>query len=166
MSYLNIEDFKPDDVHVYVKSNGTKDRIMVTYGPALRSLAFVTPPSKTNYPRVTGDGDYREGSQYGPQSKDKARFTIDLNVPVDGEDASVSNFFNNVITAVDDAVLDFMYHNQLKFLGRKNLTKEEVKMLQIRSVKQNLDKDTGELGAPFINLTCRKFYYDQVGNLR
>ena len=58
MSYLNIEDFKPDDVHVYVKSNGTKDRIMVTYGPALRSLAFVTPPSKTNYPRVTGDGDY------------------------------------------------------------------------------------------------------------
>ena len=165
-NYMGVANFNKEQIHVNHRIQGNKEKIVVTYSEAMRSLAFVTPPATTFYPRLDGDGDFREGSQYGPQSKDKARFTIDLNVPLDGDDASVQNFFDNVITAVDDAVLDFMYHNQMKFLGRKNLTKEEVKMLQIRSVKQNLDKDTGDLGAPFINLTCRKFYYDQVGNLR
>ena len=165
MSYLNIEEFKPDDVHVYVKNNGTKDRIMVTYGPALRSLAFVTPPSKTNYPRVTGDGDYREGSQYGPQTPDKANFVVDINGSC-AEDEAIDKFFTNIIKPVDQKVLDFMHANQLRFLGRKNLSKEELGMLHIKSVKHNFNKDSGTPLPPRMDLKCKKFYLDQVGAKR
>ena len=165
MSYLNIEEFKPDDVHVYVKSNGTRDRIMVTYGPALRSLAFVTPPSKTNYPRVTGDGDYREGSQHGPQTPDKASFVVDINGSCE-EDEAIDKFFNNVIKPIDQKVLDFFFTNQLRFLGRKNLSKEELGMLHIKSVKHNFNKDSGTPLPPRMDLKCKKFYLDQVGGKR
>ena len=172
-SYLKPESFDKAHIHVLHRIQGNKERICVYYGEGMRSLAFVTPPATTFYPRLDGDGDYREGSQFGPQSKDKARFTIDINgtgdfqyTSAESDGDAVQQFMYNVIDAIDEAVLDFMFHNQLKFLGRKNLTKEEVKMLQIRSVKQNVNKDTGELGAPFVNMTARKFYYDQVGNLR
>ena len=130
-SYMSIANFNNEQIHVNHRIQGNKEKIVVSYGEGMRSLAFVTPPATTFYPRLDGDGDFREGSQYGPQTKDKARFTIDLNAPwSEQEDASVQNFFNNVISAVDDAVLDFMYHNQLKFLGRKNLTKEEVEAVK------------------------------------
>ena len=164
-SYLKPESFDPAHIHVVHRIQGNRERIFVYYGEGMRSLAFVTPPAVTFYPRLDGDGDYREGSQFGPQTKDKARFTIDINGTGDSGD-SVQQFMYNVIDAIDDALLDYMFHNQLKFLGRKNLTKDEVKMLQIRSVKRTLNKDTGDLGAPFVNMTSRKYYYDQVGNYR
>ena len=165
MSYLNANEFKPEEVHVHVKSNGTKERILVTYGPAMRSLSFVTPPSKTNYPRVTGDGDYREGSQYGPQTPDKANYVVDVNGSCE-ENEAIDEFFTKVVKPIDEKVLDFIHANQLRFLNRKNLKKDELGMLQIKSVKHGFNRDTGNPLPPRMDLKCRKFYTDQVGNKR
>eukprot|EP00961_Rhodomonas_salina_P085362 1146446-Rhodomonas_salina.1 len=67
------------------------------------------------------------------------------------------------MSAIDDKLLDFVFQNQLKVLGRKNLSKEEVKMLQIRSVRPKYDKMTGTLNGHTINLTTSKYAWDGMG---
>jgi hypothetical protein len=165
MSYLNIHEFNPDELHIYARNIGARDKICVAYGPTQRSIAFVTPPSKTNYPRVSGDGDFREGAQYGPQTVDKCCFVIDMNGSCD-ESEPIDEFFTRVVQPIDAKILDFMHLHQLRFLGRKNLSKDELGMLQIKSVAQNYSKETGALMPNRMNLKCRKFYNDQVGNKR
>jgi hypothetical protein len=170
-NFIDLNQFDKNQLHVFAKIQGTRERICITYGPTMRSLAFVTPVAITNYPRLTGDGDYKPGSQYGPQDPKKARFGLDLNqweegtAPHEGAFEAVDKYMR-VIEAVDSALLDFMFGNQLKWLGRKNLSKEEVRMLQIPSIKSPIDKDSGAEKPHAVKLQSNKFYFDQVGNER
>ncbi len=42
--------------------------------------------------------------------------------------------------AIDDRLLSFVHDNQWKVLKRNNLSRDEVRVLQIRSVKDRTDK--------------------------
>ena len=48
-------------------------------------------------------------------------------------------------------------------LSRKNLTRDEVKMLQIRSVRPKYDKHSGALNGHNINLSTPKYAWDGMG---
>ena len=122
----------------------------------------------THYPRTSGDGDYVPGAQFGPSTEEKARFTIDLcNEPVN-ETTVNTDFtrFIETVDSIDNALLDFVFTNQTKVLGRKNLSRDEVKMLQIPSVRRSIDKETGQERQPCFVPKMRKYYYDQVKNKR
>ena len=60
-------------------------------------------------------------------------------------------------------LLDYVHNNQLKILGRKNLTREEVKMLQIRSVRPKYDKMSGALIGHSWQTTTSKYTWDGMG---
>lgn len=173
--YIDYKDFDKNQLHIFAKIIGSREKISITYGPQMKSLAFVTPAAITNYPRLTGDGDYAPNSQYGPSDPKKARFALDLNqwgIDQDfGAGAGAAAYqeveaFMKVLEEVDDALLTFMYGNQLKWLQRKNLSREEVRMLQIQSVKIPVDKDTGIEKPRSVKLQAGKYYFDQVGNER
>lgn len=139
-----------------------KATIVMTYAPAGGELAIVSCPAVTMWPRCTGDGNY--GTMWGPADITKAKYTLDL---TDGQinDANNEHFaaFSEFMEAVDDRLLDFVTSNQLKVLGRKNLSRDEVKMLQIRSIRPKYDKITGTLSGHSINLSTSKFAWDGMG---
>eukprot|EP00965_Chrysotila_dentata_P024039 796393-Pleurochrysis_carterae.AAC.1 len=64
---------------------------------------------------------------------------------------------------IEDKLLDFVHNNQLKILGRKNLTREEVKMLQIKCVKPKYDKLSSQLVGHSCTMTTPKFTSDGMG---
>ena len=167
--YMDYNNFDINELRIFPKIVGTREKICIAHGPTMRSLTFLTPAGITNYPRITGNGDF--GGQYGPQDPKKARFCLDLNqwppgtAPDPNMTEQMKTFFG-VIRAVDNALLEFMFNNQLKWLQRKNLSKDEVRMLQIPSVKTPIDKDTGAEKEECLRLTAPKYYYDQVGNER
>jgi len=66
-------------------------------------------------------------------------------------------------TAIDDKLLDYVFANQLKLLGRKNLSRDEVRMLQIRTVRQKFDKVTGQQNGNTVQLSAAKFVWDGMG---
>ena len=167
-NFLDPTTFDASELRVSSRNYNNRERINISYGPQYKSIGFVTPPTKTQYPRLSGSGNYREGSMYGPTSIDKASFQIDLmNVPIDNDKPNERfSHFLQVIDSIDDALLDYVYNNQRKILNRNNLTREEVRMLQIRSVRQRRDPYTGQLGALVLNLSAKINYYDQVGNKR
>lgn len=169
MNFVNIADFDVSQVHVThrVLASG-KTVISVSYGPMHQALSFVTPPAVSFYPKLNGDGNYREGAQFGPVSREKAQYTLDLTCADIGqfENKDMKQFQSEVIEAIDDAVLTYVHANQTQLLGRRNLNKEEVKMLQIRSSRTRIDKMTGIEGPRAMNLSCKKFFWDQVGNSR
>lgn len=166
--FLQPGTFDKDEIRVSSRNYNNKERISIMYGHNHRGIAFVTPPAVTNYPRLTGDGNFRAGSAFGPTSIDKASFQVDLsnNSIKAGEANCDFDLFLDVVEAIDEALLTFVTNNQWKILGRKNLTREEVRMLQIRSVRQRKDPHTGNLGALCVNLNSKIFYWDQVGNKR
>ena len=140
-----------------------KTAISLTNGPNCTDVAFTTPPAVTMWPRVTGDGNY--GTMWGPTDITKAKFNLDLtdaNIEADAPN-ELFNQFTATLSKVDDKLLDFVFQNQLKVLGRKNLSKEEVKMLQIRSVRPKYDKINGSLTGHTINLTTSKYAWDGMG---
>ena len=67
------------------------------------------------------------------------------------------------IFLVDERLLDFVQQNQLKILGRKNLSREEVKMLQISTIRPKYDKGTGALMSHAMQLNTPKYVYDGMG---
>ena len=67
------------------------------------------------------------------------------------------------VDSIDNALLDFVFTNQTKVLGRKNLSRDEVKMLQIRSVRQKYDKVSGSLVGHNVQLTTPKYHFDGMG---
>ena len=136
--------------------------ISMTYAPAGGEVAMVTAPAVTMWPRCTGDGNY--GTMWGPQDVTKAKFTLDLtDSPIN--EVPNDNFadFAKALEQIDDKLLDFVTENQLKILGRKNLSREEVKMLQIRSVRPKYDKVSGSLNGHTLNLSTSKFAWDGMG---
>ena len=135
----------------------------MTVGADCSPVAFVTKPAVTLWPRCTGDGNF--GSMWGPSEVSKAKYTLDLT------DQSITGELPNegfsslaaLCEAIDDSLLSFVYANQLKILGRKNLSRDEVKMLQIRSVKPKYDRNTGQHTGNSLNLSLAKFGWNGIG---
>jgi hypothetical protein len=139
-----------------------KPVVAIVYGELACDVALVTPACVTNWPRCTGDGNF--GTMWGPTDITKTKFTLDLN------DASINSVENvlfsdlsTLLTAIDDKLLDFVFANQLKLLGRKNLSRDEVKMLQIRTVRQKIDKVTGHNNGRTLQLSAAKYVWDGMG---
>ena len=161
--YTQWNTFKTDDVTfaLGMDRNG-KTAINMLVQPNCTDVAFVTPACVTNWPRVTGDGNY--GTLWGPSDINKAKYSLDLtDGSINGADNPNFTDFANMLEAIDDKLLDFVHSNQLKILGRKNLTREEVKMLQIRSVRAKYDKTSGALIGHSIQMTTAKFAWDGMG---
>jgi len=125
-------------------------------------VALVSSPAVTLWPRVTGDGNF--GTMWGPTDITKAKFTLDLNDACINE-APNAEFeeFRAKLEEIDEKLLEFVTEHQLKILGRKNLSKDEVKMLQIRSVRPKYDKQTGALNGHTLNLSSTKYAWDGMG---
>jgi hypothetical protein len=168
-NFMDINTFDKTQLHVFPRVIGTREKICITYGSTMRSLSFVTPTAITNYPRLTGDGDF--GTTFGPTDIKKARFSLDVNnwetesAPTHQHTEDMEKFLA-ILADVDEALLNFMYGNQLKWLQRKNLSREEVRMLQIPSVKIPINKESGAEKPKTVKLQTGKFYFDQVGNER
>jgi hypothetical protein len=162
MAYIDIQDFDINQVHVFAKTTGTKERICIGHGPTMKSIAFVTPPAVTNFPRLTADGDW--GTTYGPTDTDKIRFSVDIN-EWDPEHSMAKEYgeavsaYISIMEAIDALLLNFMFGNQLKWLNRKNLSKAEVQMLQVPSVKVPLDKEFGTERQKRVELKTRKYFF-------
>lgn len=161
-SYTPIKDMKADDVTFHLGSEiKGKPQIHCTVGENGREVAVVTPPCITNWPRVNGDGNY--GTMWGPTDPMKAKFTMDLcDTPIEGTEYGFQDL-SAVLTAIDDRLLDFVQNNQLRLLGRKNLSRDEIKMLQIRSVRPKYDKVSGSCVGHAMSLTTTKYAYDGMG---
>ena len=154
------------DVHQIAFALGTdrngKTTVSMTYQPASSEVALVTCPAVTMWPRVTGDGNF--GTMWGPADITKAKYTLDLSdAPINEQNNVEFVEFAKRMEAIDDALLHFVTENQLKILGRKNLTKDEVKMLQIRSIRPKYDKMSGVLNGNTINLSTPKYAWDGMG---
>jgi hypothetical protein len=141
-----------------------KPTIAMVYDDHATEGAVVTPACITNWLRCSGDGTF--GTMWGPTDPMKTKFTLDLNdTAINGEENTLFAFakFAAFITAIDDKLLDFVFNNQLKLLGRKNLSREEVKMLQIRSVRHKIDKVTGADNGEHLQLNASKYVWDGMG---
>ena len=139
-----------------------KPSITMMQLPGNTDVSFVTPACVTNWPRCTGDGNF--GTMWGPTDVMKAKYSLDL---TDGAINGVGNpnyeTFANMLESVDDKLLDFVHNNQLKVLGRKNFTREEVKMLQIRTVRPKYDKASGALIGHSMQMSTSKYAWDGMG---
>ena len=139
-----------------------KTVVAMTYGAAGGEVAVITAPAVTMWPRCTGDGNF--GTMWGPQDVTKAKFTLDLTDNCINESANGEfEAFKAKVETIDDALLDYVTANQLKILGRKNLSRDEVKMLQIRSVRPKFDKMSGALTGHSLNMSTSKFAWDGFG---
>lgn len=161
--FINYTDFETAQLNFVlgVDRNG-KPTIAMTYGPGAADVALVTAPAITMWPRCTGDGNF--GTMWGPTDPMKAKFTLDLiDNEINGKPNEHFLEFLQKITQIDEKLLDFVTENQLKILGRKNLNREEVKMLQIRSMRTKYDKLTGALNGHCVNLSVDKYAWDGCG---
>jgi len=139
-----------------------KPVVAMVYGDYSGEVAVVTPACVTNWPRCTGDGNY--GTMWGPTDVTKTKFTLDLtDAPIKNAENTLFVDFTTLLTAIDDKLLDFVFANQLKLLGRKNLSRDEVRMLQIRTVRQKFDKTTGQQNGNTLQLSAAKFVWDGMG---
>lgn len=133
-----------------------KPTISMTVAPAGGEVAMVTAPAVTQWPRVSGDGNY--GTMWGPSDPAKAKFTLDLtDAPINDQPNVSFEAFMRTMEAIDDKLLDFVVENQHRILGRKNLQRHEVKMLQVRSVRTKHDKVSGSETGHVIDLKTPKF---------
>jgi len=144
-----------------VDRNG-KPLVSMTYGPERGELSMVSAPAVTMWPRCSGDGNF--GTMWGPTDPMKAKYTLDLNdMAIQETENTHFKEFMTIMELIDDKLCDFVTEHQLKILGRKNLKKEEVSMLQIRSVRPKYDKITGALNGHSLNLSTAKYKWDGVG---
>ena len=165
-SYINFDQIDVDSVQFALGTdrNG-KTQIALTYGPSSGDLNFVTPAAVTMWPRVTGDGNY--GTLFGPADPLKAKYVLDL-TDVEISEASETEkgafaLFKAKMDLIDEKLLQFVTDNQLRILGRKNLNKEEIRMLQIRTIKPKYDKVTGTLLEHGFSMGVTKYVADGMG---
>lgn len=161
--YNPVADLDPDEIRFSLGTDRqNKPVISMVHGPTCMDVAIVTPACVTNWPRCTGDGNF--GTMWGPTDVTKAKFSIDMtDAPINMESNDRFVAMSKKLEAIDDKLLDFVHNNQLKVLGRKNLSREEVKMLQIRTVRQKYDKLQGTLIGNQVQLTAQKYVYDGMG---
>ena len=162
-SYAQWTDFKAEEVTFALGSDRQgKPTIAMLQLPSNTDVSFVTPACVTNWPRVTGDGNF--GTMWGPTDVQKAKFSLDLtDGAINGEENPNFSLFATVLEAVDDKLLDCVHNNQLKVLGRKNLAREEIKMLQIRTVRPKYDKASGVLVGHSVQMSTSKYAWDGMG---
>ena len=172
-TYTHWSDFEPKNVTFALSTDKQgKPRIQLAYNneslasPALngyaRGVSMVTPSLVTNWPRVNGEGNF--GTTYGPTDYKKTKFNLDLSdAAVAGQPLEFDNFAAK-LDALDDKLLEFVLKNQTKVLGRKNLSRDEVKVLQIRSVKHKYDKQTEALLGRSVQMSASKFTSDGMGS--
>jgi hypothetical protein len=155
-------DFDAEQLHFALgQDRNGKTTVNVTYGPAHADVAMVSAPGVTLWPRCSGDGNF--GTMWGPSDVTKAKYTLDLNdTDINGQTNVEFAVFMAKLDLIDDKLLDFVTEHQLKILGRKNLSREEVKMLQIRTVRTKMDKVTGALNGHAINLSISKYASDGI----
>lgn len=164
-NFLTLSNFDVNEV----RTNLGVDRkgspmINMGYGQELGTVAVVTPAAMTHWPRVSGEGNF--GTMWGPTDPTKAKFSIDLSDTSFTSPEGANPHFEGlaaVLTAIDDKVLSFVHANQLKILGRKQLSIDEVKMLQIRTVRPRYNKDSGSLIGNTINLSSPCYAWDGMG---
>lgn len=156
-------DFDAEQLHFALgQDRSGKTTVSVTYGPANGDVAMVSAPGVTLWPRCSGDGNF--GTMWGPSDVTKAKYTLDLNdAAINGQANTEFAVFMAKLDLIDDKLLDFVTEHQLKILGRKNLSREEVKMLQIRTVRTKYDKVSGALNGHAINLSLSKYAWDGMG---
>lgn len=162
--YQNFKLIDPNEVQFALgNDNKGKATVQMFYGSNAGAVGIVSPACVTNWPRCQGDGNY--GTMWGPEDPTKAKFTLDLNdVPINGNPNDDFTAFANIMEAIDDRLLAFVHTNQLKILNRKNLGMEEVKMLQIRTIKPKYDKATGGLQGHAVQMSTQKFQWDGMGS--
>ena len=125
-------------------------------------VAMVTPPCVTNWPRVSGDGNY--GTLWGPSDPYKAKFTLDLcDAAINGANNTNYTIFGEMMAKIDEKLLDFVFANQLRILGRKNLGRDELKMLQIPSSRPKYDKISGAQLGNNMNLSVQRYMPNGMG---
>ena len=162
-NYTQWSDFPTNDVTFALGADRAgKVAINMLLQPHCTDVAIVTPACVTNWPRVTGDGNF--GTMWGPTDVHKAKFSLDLtDGAINGQDNPNFSAFATMLEAIDDKLLAFVQANQLKILGRKNLSHDEVKMLQIRTVRPKYDKMSGALIGHSVQMTTSKFAWDGMG---
>ena len=162
-TYLPLTEIKADDLTfcLGVEKHG-KPTINMLLGRNASDVAFVSPACVTHWPRCTGDGNF--GTMWGPTDIAKAKFSLDLT------DATINEQVNEgfsvmsvLLDRIDDKLLDFVHNNQMRILGRKNLSRDECKMLQIRTMRPKYDKASGTLIGHSVQLNTSKFTWDGMG---
>jgi hypothetical protein len=161
--YINYQALESAEINFCLGTDRQgKPTIQMYIGAEAAEVAFVSPACVTNWPRVTGDGNF--GTMWGPTEVTKAKFTLDLtDGPINEGTNEHYSLLTDLMSAVDDRLLDFVQANQLRILGRKNLSRDECKMLQIRTVRPKYDKATGVLSGHSVQLSTSKFAWDGCG---
>mgnify|MGYP003133732350 CR=1 FL=1 len=161
--FVNYQEIKTNEINFALGTDRQgKAQIQMFFGDTAAEVAIVSPACVTNWPRVSGDGNF--GTMWGPTDIQKAKFTLDLTDAYINEAENIDfQKFANRLTEIDDRLLDFVQANQLKILGRKNLSREECKMLQIRTIRPKYDKVTGALSGHSVQMSASKYTWDGCG---
>jgi hypothetical protein len=161
--FQQLKDFNAEDVQFSLRTDSKhKIALSMHMGTSAAEVAFVSPACVTQWPRCTGDGNF--GTLYGPDDIKKAKFCLDLTDQKIGDDQN--RLFTDMcakLEVIDDKLLEFMFQHQQRILHRKNLSKEEVKMLQIRSVRMKYDKNSGAPLGNVVQLNTPKYAWDGMG---
>lgn len=151
-----------NDVHFSLsKDKNGKQQIAMYVGQGFKDLSLLTPPCVTQWPRCTGEGNF--GTTYGPADPSKAKFTLDLHsLHIAGEENVHWKPFADFLTAVDNKLLDFVFENQDKIFKGKSLTREQIGMLQIRTVKEKMNSN-GQFNSHAVDLKRSINSYNSLG---
>jgi len=162
-SFVNYQQVVAEEINFTLGSDRHgKPQINMFVGADAKEVGIVSPACVTNWPRVNGDGNY--GTMWGPTDIQKAKFTLDLtDAPINSNNNQAFEYFATLMSLIDDRLLDFVQANQLKILGRKNLSRDEIKMLQIRTVRPKYDTATGALAGHSVQMSATKFAWDGCG---
>ena len=133
-NFLQLSSITPEDLTFSMGADKHgKPSISMHLGPNASEVAFVSPACVTHWPRCTGDGNF--GTMWGPTDISKAKFSLDLcDTPINNDANTGFILMSEKLERIDEKLLEFVFQNQLKILGRKNLSKDECKMLQIRTM--------------------------------
>lgn len=160
--FQQLNQIDSENVRFQISTDARKTSISMHLHPNGAEIAFVSPACVTHWPRCTGDGNF--GTMWGPTDPFKAKFSLDLtDSEINGAPNTGFTMLSALLNNVDDKLLEFVFQNQLKVLGRKNLSKEECKMLQIRSVRAKYDKNSGAQSGNSLQLSTPKYTWDGVG---
>jgi hypothetical protein len=161
--FINYQTLNPEEINFALGTGRDGKAVIQMYiGGNSADVALISPACVTNWPRVTGDGNF--GTMWGPTDIQKAKYTLDLtDAHINELPNAAFDEFSTVMSTIDDRLLDFVQANQLKILGRKNLSRDEIKMLQIRTIRPKYDKMSGALTGHSIMMSASKFAWDGAG---
>lgn len=164
--FQKLSNYNAEDVNFHTKVDGKgRTVINMTIGPNFKDVGLVTPACVTQYPRCTGDGNF--GTMWGPTDPTKAKFTLDLTDAKIGEKANSEwDKLSSFMYAIDEKLLSLVFENQQKILKKSGLSREQVRMVQIRTVREKTDKMSGVVSGYAMQLSKSKFGWDGIGGTR